>query len=71
MNHVHTYEQRDAQTAVLDGYFLQCLDFVDAFDVENSAHVALGDVATYLSVKCAAGCDVASYHQVQLPNLLL
>ena len=71
MNHVHTYEQRDAQTAVLDGDFLQSLDLVEPFDIENSAHVALGDIAAYLGVKCAAGGDVASYHQVQLTNLLL
>ena len=71
MNYVHTYEQRDAQTAVLDGDFLQSLDFVKPFDVENSAHVALGDIAAYLSIKCAAGGDVASYHQVQLTNLFL
>ena len=71
MNHVHTYEQRDAQTAVLDGDFLQSLDLIEAFDVENSAHVTLGDIAAYLSIKCAAGSDVAGYHQVQLTNLFL
>ena len=71
MNHVHTYEQRDAQTAVLDGDFLQSLDLVEPFDIENSAHVALGDIAAYLGVKCAASRDVASHHQVQLTNLFL
>ena len=38
MNHVHTYEQRNAQTAVLDGDFLQSLDFIEPFYIENSAH---------------------------------
>ena len=71
MNHVPTYEQWDAQTAVLDGDFLQSLDLVEPYDIENSAHVALGDIAVYLGVNCAAGGDVASYHQVQLTNLLL
>ena len=71
MNHVHTYEQRNAQTAVLDGDFLQSLDLIEPFDIENSAHVSLCDIAAYLGVKCASGSDVASYHQVQLTNLFL
>mgnify|MGYP000700156388 CR=1 FL=1 len=57
----------DAATAVRE----VGLDFVEAFDVENSAHVSLCDIAAYLGVKCASGSDVASYHQVQLTNLFL
>ena len=43
----------DAQTAVLDGDFLQSLDLVEPFDIENSAHVALGDIAASPEVSSA------------------
>ena len=71
MNNVHAYKKRNSETRVLDGNILQSLNFFNAFDVENASHVALCNVATYLSVECATSSDVASYHKVKLSNLLL
>ena len=71
VDYVHAHQQRNAQTAVLDGDVLESLDLVESLDVEYAAHVAFCNVATHLGVQGSTGSDVASHHQVELTDFLL
>lgn len=50
MDYVHAENQRNAQTALLHRHTLQVADFFNAFDVEHTAHLTLGDKRAYVAV---------------------
>ena len=71
MYYVHADKQRNAQTALLNGYLLERLYLLYSLQVEHSAHLSFLDKAGHLGVLCLAGGDVAGHLEVELAYLFL
>ena len=71
VNHIHTEEQWNSQTALLDSDALHLADGLCAFEVEQSAHLACAYIFGDVALAGSTGDDIAGNGQVELPEFLL
>ena len=71
VDHVHTENQGNAQSALLDSDFLQRADALHALHVEQAAHLAGLDLADDVAAHGRTRDDVARNRQIELPDFLL
>lgn len=71
MDDIHTEDQRNTQTALLDGDALHLADRLRALEVKQTAYPALPDILGDIALACSAGDDIAGNGQVELSEFFL
>ena len=71
MDDIHAHDEGDAQTTMVDGYFLQLANLVGTLQVEHAAHLSGSNLLSYIGIDGTTGDDVASHLQVQLSDFFL
>ena len=67
MDDVHTDDEGDAQSRLLNGNVLQGTDLVDTLQIEDAAQLSVGNALPYLRINCSTRNNlVTSRYQVEL-----
>ena len=70
VDHIHAEDQRNPQTALLDGDALHVADLLHPLDIEQTAHLAAADLLGDVAALGLTRGDVARTGQVELADLL-
>ena len=71
MNHIHAYDEGNAQTTLLHRHILQLTDFVGTFQVEDTTHLSGSNFLAYIGVHGTSCYNITSHLKVQLSDFLL
>ena len=67
MDDVHTYDEGDAQSRLLNGYILQGTNLVNTLQVEDTAQLSVGNALANLRIYCSTSDNlVAGRYQIEL-----